>query len=459
MPLVQRRAGDGYFKRLTLLKKLFWLYFLLLIFEGSLRKWVLPQLSAPLLVVRDPVALMIIWEAYRTNKWPMRWSLVILLLTTLLLGLFILQIVFGENPLLVGFYGLRSYLLPFPLIFIMGENLDEEDLRKLGVCTLWLLLPMTFLIVAQYVAPPNSLLNAGAYEGGSQIGYIGGHVRASGTFSFVVGVTDFGTLAGVFIFYGMVAERFAKPWLLWVSGFALMLSIPMTGSRSFVMQLAAVVCCVALGAFMGVSQFGKALRVILPMVILGFLVSLLPVFSDAFQSMTERFVGAASSEGGGSQEQTLYHRTLEPAVNAIEDAVSTDSWMGIGMGQGASAVQMLLHGSTEFVAGEGEFSRETVEMGLVAGIAFMLFKLLLTVTVFGHALSRAREREPLALLLVPLALIKLFFGIPEQPTIQGFMVIGIAFCIAAAKVQASPKVLPVVLPQQELLNLLRTKGI
>ena len=34
-----------------------WIYFYLLIFEGALRKWFLPSLATPLLVVRDPVAL------------------------------------------------------------------------------------------------------------------------------------------------------------------------------------------------------------------------------------------------------------------------------------------------------------------------------------------------------------------------------------------------------------------
>jgi hypothetical protein len=68
-----KRNPNSYFARLTLLKKLFWLYFLLLIFEGALRKWVAPQLSAPLLVIRDPVCILIIWEAYRTRKWPTRW--------------------------------------------------------------------------------------------------------------------------------------------------------------------------------------------------------------------------------------------------------------------------------------------------------------------------------------------------------------------------------------------------
>ena len=46
--------------KITLLKTLFWTYFLLLIFEGALRKWLLPSFSTALLLIRDPVALLIL---------------------------------------------------------------------------------------------------------------------------------------------------------------------------------------------------------------------------------------------------------------------------------------------------------------------------------------------------------------------------------------------------------------
>src|SRR5438045_3843494 len=39
------------------IKSLIWIYFALLLFEGALRKWVIPGLATPLLVVRDPVLL------------------------------------------------------------------------------------------------------------------------------------------------------------------------------------------------------------------------------------------------------------------------------------------------------------------------------------------------------------------------------------------------------------------
>src|SRR5258708_2827447 len=41
------------------IRRLIWLYFWLLIFEGALRKWVVPSLSSVLLLARDPVVIAI----------------------------------------------------------------------------------------------------------------------------------------------------------------------------------------------------------------------------------------------------------------------------------------------------------------------------------------------------------------------------------------------------------------
>lgn len=459
MQLGIKRDPNSYFARLTLLKKLFWLYFLLLIFEGALRKWVAPQLSAPLLVIRDPVSILIVWEAYRSKKWPSRWTVPIVVLTVIIIGIFSLQMALGDNSFLVGLYGLRSFLLPFPVIFIMGENLDAEDLRKFGACTLWLLLPTCLLCVLQYLAPGGSFLNRGAYTGGAQIGYIGGHSRASGTFSFAIGVVEYATFAAAFIFYGMVREDLAKKWLIWASAFALLLIIPTTGQRTLVGQLLAVIACVALSALMGVSQFKKVLRVIVPVLMVSFLASLLPVFKDATQSMDERFVGATQSEGGGSQRAVFLDRLVEPAILAIEDASSSQNLIGIGLGRGAIAVQAFLNNSTEGVTGEYEFSHELMEMGPIAGSAFLLFKVLLLVALFGQAIASARAGQPLALLLYPMLFVAMLYALLEQPTLQGFTVLAAAFCIAATKLPRWSAVsMPArTLQQQQMLEQLRLR--
>ena len=51
----------------TFIKKLIWAYFLLLLFEGALRKWFLPGLSQGLLIIRDPIVIWIYFLAYQKN--------------------------------------------------------------------------------------------------------------------------------------------------------------------------------------------------------------------------------------------------------------------------------------------------------------------------------------------------------------------------------------------------------
>jgi hypothetical protein len=435
MALAQMQNPRRYDNRMPLLKMLFWVYFLLLIFEGALRKWILPQFSAPLLLVRDPIALLIILEAAQSNKWPEKWSAVTGVLAFGLLGLCGVQMVAGDNPWIAAVYGLRSYLLPFPVAFIMGENLDAEDLRKFGVCTLWLLLPETALFVAQYLVPTGSFLNAGAYEGARQVNYVGVHARASGTFSYVAGAQSFAPLAAVFLLYGLVNEKIAKKWLLWAASFALVISVPAMGSRTFVFELAAIVACAGVAALCGVTQFFKSLKIIVPFLAVFALASLLPFFTESSKDLNQRFEEGTQAEGGAqhSVRQVVARRTTAPLVERFEEIDLLSNPIGIGMGQGAAAITKLLQGKAEFLAGEAETDRAILELGPFPGMAFMLFRFFLALAILKSAVSLAREGEPLALLLAPLMVGGLAFGILEQPTGQGFMVIFVAFSLAALK--------------------------
>ncbi|OYP34100.1 hypothetical protein [Rhodopirellula sp. MGV] len=51
--------------RVSLIRYCLWAYVLLVIFEGALRKWIVPQLATPLLVIRDPVCLVAIYLGTR----------------------------------------------------------------------------------------------------------------------------------------------------------------------------------------------------------------------------------------------------------------------------------------------------------------------------------------------------------------------------------------------------------
>jgi len=426
-----RRPNRRNSQPLPLLKKLFWLYFLLLVFEGALRKWILPHYSAPLLLIRDPVGFWIIWEAYRTRKWPQKWSALIGVLTLATLSLCVVQMIFNTDPWFVEIYGLRSYLLPFPVAFIMGENLDADDFRRFGLCILWLLLPLTGLELAQYLAPPTGWLNAGAYANASQIIYAGGHARASGTFSYDVGPINFNALAGAFILYGFVSEKFAKKWLLWAALFALILSVPLIGARTLVYELGAEVICFAIAASFGISQFTKAIKIVVPILIIGVAISYVPIFRDASSTLSTRFSQASTSEG--DTQQVLMARVLDPFVKKLDPSNYSNGWIGVGMGRGAAAIAKLLVGTPEFLTGELEVDRVMNEFGPIFGLAFIVFCTFLAAILLGKALSRARNHEPLPLLLAPAMLACLLIGVLEQPTEQGFMVFTLALSLAATR--------------------------
>src|SRR6187402_2798670 len=125
-----------------------WVYFLLLIFEGALRKWILPGLSGPLLIIRDPIAIWLVVSTWRRG---------ILIFNGYLTGMFLAgslaffaALLVGHGNILVGLYGVRVLVVHFPIIFIMGSVFDRDDVLKIGRFLIWLSLPMTLLLVLQF---------------------------------------------------------------------------------------------------------------------------------------------------------------------------------------------------------------------------------------------------------------------------------------------------------------------
>src|ERR1019366_8224117 len=143
----------------TSLKLLIWLYVILLIGEGALRKWVFPGWSDPLLVVRDPVLLAIYILALATDEFPgNRWTVALIILAVLST---VFSFLGGHNNLVVLGYGLRVNYLHVPLIWIMGRVLNRRDVERLGAFLLIMAIPMAFIMVQQFRAPMNAVINRG----------------------------------------------------------------------------------------------------------------------------------------------------------------------------------------------------------------------------------------------------------------------------------------------------------
>src|SRR6476646_4894849 len=107
------RRADPAAGQLKLIKQGIWLYFLLLIFEGALRRWFLPGLAMPLLIVRDPVAFLLIILAIRNGKLVM--NRYVAAMTTIGFAGILTAMFMGHGNLGVALYGARILILHFPL--------------------------------------------------------------------------------------------------------------------------------------------------------------------------------------------------------------------------------------------------------------------------------------------------------------------------------------------------------
>src|SRR5436853_1312429 len=96
--------------RYRITRGLIWLYFALLLFEGVLRKWILPSLSNPILIIRDPLVVLIYLSAFGDGSLSLRngWNLAIALLS---IASFAASFLAETVSLPVMLYGYRTNFL------------------------------------------------------------------------------------------------------------------------------------------------------------------------------------------------------------------------------------------------------------------------------------------------------------------------------------------------------------
>ncbi len=410
-----------------LIRWLIWIYFVLLLSEGALRKWFLSGFSAPLLIVRDPIAIAIIGLAFASGNFPKNRYLLSLFA---LAGLSVVFSFLAESvrPFTILF-GLRTNFLHLPLIFIIGKVFRFEDVAKLGLWLLILALPMSYLIIDQFSSAPTDRVNTGVGGTGAQIRSAAGSgkVRASGTFSFVNGVVYYLAFAAAFTSYGLLRRGSFPAWILYSSACCIAISLATSGSRGAIASVIMV-----LGAF--VILFAARPRVfgrIFASMVLSFvviaLVSQIPVVKEGVRVMEMRFEEATSAEG--SAVEGFVERTIRNLMAPITHSQSAPLF-GYGLGAGTNAGSALSGGGA-FALGEDEWHRVVLESGPIAGNLFILWRILLTLALLRASYIAASKGNYLPALIWGAAGPLLLWGQIGQPTTLGFVSLGGGLVIAA----------------------------
>ena len=426
-------------------KRLIWLYFFLLIFEGTFRKWILPQFSDVLLVIRDPVVLAIYFFALKARVFPRNGyilALGIIAVLSWLVSLVVLEPYLSLKPLiLVTGFGFRSNFLHLPLIFIIGRVFDQDDVLNLGKWVLIGLIPMCVLLAIQFNAAPDSFVNRTAGLGETQqITAGGGKIRPPGTFSFVSGVIFYAALAAAFLLYGALTRGVYRNWLLFSAGFGLVVTIAVSGSRSVLLAVLVVMSSLlAIIVFRpsAMNQFGRNLLI----VVVVLLVALqLPVFKEGVQVLSDRFTAVAEAE-----EKSIARGLLARTFSGFTEGVlllTRAPIAGYGLGIGTNGGAKFLTGRSLFLLSEGEWGRVVLESGPILGLAFLIWRTMLTFKLGLFSFRELKRGEILPIMLYCAGFLSLLNGQFGQPTNLGFAVFVCGLCLAAANTKA-PVELPV----------------
>lgn len=276
-------------------KRSIYAIFLLVVCEGILRKWVLPQASDLIYFLKDFVLIGAYLHYFlrpgNEIRVPVRNSLINVFIF-LSAGLCLFQVF---NPSLgspiAGLFGLKGYLLYIPLMW-MSANLfhSEEDLYKFLRLNLLLLIPIGILGTVQFLSPPSSPINLLVGGEVSSAAFAGlDKIRITGPFSYIAGFTTF-----LGVFFPLLLPIFSRhqpriwQWAALVEMVFLIANSFMTGSRSLVFSN-----LIFLVLYIGLSMVTQASTVVvfvkqftIPAIVVLFAVN--RWFASAFDAFSDR---------------------------------------------------------------------------------------------------------------------------------------------------------------------------
>jgi hypothetical protein len=419
-------------RRLNNLKIWIWGYFLLLIFEGALRKWVLPGLATPLLIVRDPIAIWLLYQSIRYGIFkPGFYTYALWVITAIAV---LTTIIFGHGDPTVAFFGARITIFHFPLIFVIGRIFDRDDVISMGKWLLWISVGMTILVAIQFYSPQSAWINRGIAGDTEGSGFSGaaGFYRVPGVFSFTNGLSLFYGFVASFVFYFWIdnKERKIPLYLLIISSLSLLAAIPLSISRTILFEVALSIAFLIVVAIRKPKFLGTLVIIFGVGALLFFVLSYFSFFQTASMAFTERFTSANETEGG--LEGVFVDRFLGGMVGALSSDQGLPFW-GKGLGMGTNVGSKLLTGETTYLISEGEWGRLIGEMGLILGLSFILLRVYLLVEMLIDSVKQIGKNNPLPWMLMSFAFIMIAQSQLGQPTSLGFTVLSAGLILAALK--------------------------
>ena len=423
--------------RRTICNAIIVIYYLLIL-EGALRKWIAPGYQKELFFVRDPFLLFVYGFALLKGFWPKASVLFWCGLGLAVVGFNLTLWHLEDTSVTLMAYGWRNYFAYLPLAFIIGEQFRYGDWLRVVRFTILISIPVAVLCVLQSVSSPTAPINAGFGVTSDELfvpfGVAGEVIRATGFFTSGTGQVQFiGSLA-VMLFWmwsdTRIRHLFGR-WALPLAAVATIVLLVVGGHRAGFLLVGLVAIA---GTMMSFAADGirSSSRLAFGLALLGALIlfSGRYFFRQQAEAMVQR-TQVAAEEDNSAYSAGVVNRTLNE-FGTFADFVPIVDWTGAGLGVGGNAGDILGANSRVGFA-EDDWSRNVVDLGPIAGLAFIAYRIALVLMIASGAVAASRRyRDPLPLLLISFVGITLLNGqITGQGSVNGYGWIFVGFCLAA----------------------------
>jgi hypothetical protein len=379
----QIRSGGG-IKVAVWWKRLIIVALLLNVFEGAVRKWVIPSSGEYIYFLKDFV-LLCAYSAFFLSRpqpqisqflRPLRgW----LLVAALAVSAGVLNPSLGS--VIAGAFGAKCYLLDVPLLFLVPHMFASESAFKRFVRWYVIIaIPVCLLGVAQFDAPADSTLNRyAAEEAGVAVFGVEGSARVTGTFSYISGHTAFLLVMAVLALGVLGTER-----LLWARVVAISVlvlvsaNLLMSGSRAPLLISMTLIAASFVAFGLRSSALASRLRGLLLIVAALAGLAIVTKFSSAYDAFMTRVVGSEDEE---FEERAFQNYDIMPALASYVGP------FGLGTGithPGSYALRTALElpqPSVPIPAAEAECARVLIELGMLGLLAWYGFRIAVIVAL------------------------------------------------------------------------------
>lgn len=408
-------------ERDNVIRTLIFAYVLTILFDGIFRKWILPDYSTPIMMVKQFIALAICGYGLpyfaKMSIWEKSFFAVGVMV-------FITTFLFGHQNIFVALYGCLPYWFGLPVCFIMGQVLNYTDLRKIARLVVRTSIINSLLLILQFNLPVTHWLN---YQGGEMdvniIGFtvssLEGGFRPSGLFVYNSQNAMFQMLALSFMLFYLFLKSNNKHNRVIIPALILnILSLPFSVSRTNIFYQIGVVAFFIVFCLQK-SRRVRVLKVSAIAIIILAILSSLPMVGSALRSINARFDNASEVQYGrvSTTEGTIrdiWNRNVVYNFEALIDphTIEGDEVPFWGYGQGMSTQvggRLLgLHKNSGFSLAEWDGLRIMCESGLLFGWLIVFLRVGYAFRFLFRLRLMNQQHKYLSLMLMPSFLVSFY---------------------------------------------------